>query len=74
MKDEYLIVATANGAGVFVWKLRDVMAGNVSNAVTNGRLQKLMISRLPPSILSPLTSQPPSSMSFQTRQPINWED
>ncbi|AFR95835.2 nucleoporin family protein [Cryptococcus neoformans C23] len=30
MKDEYLIVATANGAGVFVWKLRDAMAGNTS--------------------------------------------
>ncbi|KIR34935.1 nucleoporin family protein [Cryptococcus deuterogattii MMRL2647] len=30
MKDECLIVATANGAGVFVWKLRDVMAGNTS--------------------------------------------
>lgn len=34
MKDECLVVATSNGAGVFVWKLRDVMAGNVSKVVT----------------------------------------
>lgn len=74
MKDEYLVVATANGAGVFVWKLRDVVAGDVSSAVTNEHLQKLMIYRLLPFILLPLTSQLPSSMFFQTRQPINWED
>lgn len=30
VKDEYLVVATANGAGVFVWKLRDVVAGDTS--------------------------------------------
>lgn len=74
MKDECLVVATANGAGVFVWKLRDVMAGNVSRIVTIVYLLKLMICRLLPFTLLPLTSQPPFSMFFQTHQPIIWED